>query len=94
MLGQKLEQFLEPDALDVDDQSRSRERSLLYSILDAVTDPILLTDADGRLVVANARAITLFTASEDDSDEPSRPRADEQDAAHVGAVGRSHRADG
>ena len=31
-----------------------RERSLLHGIINAVTDPILLTDADGRILIANA----------------------------------------
>ena len=33
-----------------------QERTLLYSIINAVTDPILLTDTEGRLIIANARA--------------------------------------
>ena len=48
--------------------ARRRERSLLYNIINAVTDPILLTDAEGRLLIANARALTLFTASEEESE--------------------------
>ena len=30
-----------------------QERMLLYSIINAVTDPILLTDTEGRLIIAN-----------------------------------------
>jgi signal transduction histidine kinase len=45
-----------------------RERDLLQSILDRVTDPILLTDAEGRMVVANASAERLFAARDDESD--------------------------
>ena len=44
------------------------ERSLLHNIINAVTDPILLTDTEGRLLVANARALMLFTASEEESE--------------------------
>ena len=44
------------------------ERSLLYNIINAVTDPILLTDTEGRLLIANPRALTLFTASEEESE--------------------------
>src|SRR5215210_1294397 len=50
------------------DRKQGRERSLLFNIINAVTDPILLTDTEGRLLVANARALTLFTASEEESE--------------------------
>jgi len=42
-----------------------RERMLLYGIINAVTDPILLTDVEGKLIIANARAEKLFSAPED-----------------------------
>jgi PAS domain S-box-containing protein len=45
-----------------------RERTLLYSIINAVTDPILLTDTEGRITVANARAETLLSAAEGESE--------------------------
>ena len=45
-----------------------RERTLLYSIINAVTDPILLTDTEGRITVANARAEALLSAGEDESE--------------------------
>ena len=45
-----------------------RERTLLSSIINAVTDPILLTDTEGRIIVANARAEALLAASEDESE--------------------------
>jgi PAS domain S-box-containing protein len=45
-----------------------RERTLLYSIINAVTDPILLTDTEGRIIVANARAEALLAAAEDESE--------------------------
>ena len=51
----------------------ARSGSLLYSIINAVTDPILLTDTEGRLLIANARAETLFTA----------PRGGERGAARA-----------
>jgi signal transduction histidine kinase len=37
-------------------------------LLDAVPDPILLTDNEGRLLLANARAQVLFTAGEHESE--------------------------
>ena len=68
VFSQKLDQILRYQALADGDQRQSRERSLLTSIINAVSDPILLTDTDGRLAIANARALTLFTATEEDSD--------------------------
>jgi len=51
--------------IQVDERRHKRERSWLFSIVNAVTDPILLTDADGRILVANTGAETLLTAGED-----------------------------
>jgi PAS domain S-box-containing protein len=68
VFSRKLDQILRQQALAEGDRKQGRERSLLYSIINAVTDPILLTDAEGRLMIANARALTLFTASEEESE--------------------------
>jgi signal transduction histidine kinase len=45
-----------------------QERMLLYSIINAVTDPILLTDTEGKLIIANTLAERLFLAPDDASD--------------------------
>jgi PAS domain S-box-containing protein len=45
-----------------------QERMLLYSIINAVTDPILLTDVDGKLIIANTHAEKLFAAPEEASE--------------------------
>jgi signal transduction histidine kinase len=45
-----------------------QERMLLYSIINAVTDPILLTDTEGKLIIANALAERLFIAPDDASE--------------------------
>ena len=45
-----------------------QERKLLYTIINAVTDPILLTDTDGKLFIANAPAEKLFVAPDAVSD--------------------------
>ena len=50
VLGQKLDQILRQQALAEGDRKQGRERALLYSIINAVTDPILLTDTEGRLL--------------------------------------------
>jgi len=68
IFSQKLDQILRSQALVEGDRRQGRERSLLYNIINAVTDPILLTDTEGRLLIANSRALTLFTASEEESE--------------------------
>jgi signal transduction histidine kinase len=68
VFGQKLDQIVRYHATTDDDRKQERERSLLYSIINAVTDPILLTDTEGRLLIANTRALTLFIASEEESE--------------------------
>ncbi len=68
VLGQKLDQVLRQDALAEGDRRQGRERGLLYSIINAVSDPILLTDTEGRLLIANTRALMLFTATEEESE--------------------------
>jgi PAS domain S-box-containing protein len=45
-----------------------QERMLLYSIINAVTDPILLTDTEGKLIIGNLHAEKLFAAPEDASE--------------------------
>ena len=68
IFSQKLDQILRAQALVEADREQGRERSLLHSILNAISDPILLTDTEGRLLIANQRALTLFTASEEESE--------------------------
>ena len=68
VFSQKVDQILRQQELTEGDRKQGRERSLLYNIINAVTDPILLTDTEGRLLIANARALTLFTASEEESE--------------------------
>jgi signal transduction histidine kinase len=57
----------------IDERRHKRERSWLFGIINAVTDPILLTDADGRILIANAGAEMLLTA--DDQKSEGRRRA-------------------
>ena len=45
-----------------------RERDLLHGIFDQVTDPIILTDTEGRMVIANGRAERLFATREGESE--------------------------
>jgi len=64
----KMAQLLRRLALSEGDRKQEYERSLLRAIVNAVTDPILLTDPEGRLLIANARARSLFVASEEESE--------------------------
>lgn len=50
------------------DRGLDRERQLLYNIINAVTDPILLTDASGKLIIGNRHAEQLFAARDDESE--------------------------
>src|SRR6185503_9367672 len=52
------------------DQERrwSHERTVLLNLINAVTDPMLLTDTEGKLIVANVRAEKLFIAPDDASE--------------------------
>lgn len=45
-----------------------REHALLFSIINAATDPILFTNMEGQLIIANSRAEMLFTAPDDVSE--------------------------
>ncbi|HYG64398.1 MAG TPA: ATP-binding protein, partial [Thermoanaerobaculia bacterium] len=67
MLGMRLVSLWYRRA-QMDERRHKRERSWLFGIINAVTDPILLTDADGRIVVANAAAERLLTADEQTSE--------------------------
>jgi signal transduction histidine kinase len=57
--------FARPGPVDV---GFGQERMLLYSIINAVTDPILLTDTEGKLMIANTHAEKLFAAPEEASE--------------------------
>jgi PAS domain S-box-containing protein len=50
------------------DPGVDRERHLLYSIINAVTDPILLTDEGGKLIIGNMRAEQLFALRAEESE--------------------------
>jgi len=68
VLGQKIDQVRGRGSLAEEARKLRRERTLFFTIINAVTDPIMLTDIEGRLIVANARAEKLFAASEEESE--------------------------
>jgi PAS domain S-box-containing protein len=51
-----------------DERRHKRERAWLFSIVNAVPDPTLLTDSDGRILIANRGAEVLLSTEEDMSD--------------------------
>ena len=81
VLGQKLEQARGRGSVAEEARKLRRERSLFFTIINSVADPILLTDTEGRLIVANARAEKLFAASEEESE--GRRRAVETEAREL-----------
>jgi PAS domain S-box-containing protein len=68
VLGPTLGRAQTRRALEETERRLRRERGLLYRIINAVSDPILLTDREERIVIANARAEALFAAREDESE--------------------------
>jgi len=68
VLSQKIDQIRGRGSLAEEARRLRRERALFFTIINSVTDPILLTDTEGRLIVANARAEKLFAASEEESE--------------------------
>jgi PAS domain S-box-containing protein len=68
VLGQMIEKVRGRGSMAEEVRKLRRERSLFFTIINSVTDPILLTDTEGRLIVANARAEKLLSASEEESE--------------------------
>jgi PAS domain S-box-containing protein len=67
-LGRQVRRLAELERLRGAERMLVRERALLKSVLAAIPDPVLVTDTDGKLVVANPRADTLFASQEDESE--------------------------
>ena len=68
VLAQKVDQIRGRGNAADEARRLRRERARLTAIVNAVTDPILLTDIEGRLIVANSRADNLFLATDDQSE--------------------------
>jgi signal transduction histidine kinase len=49
-----------------------RDRLLLQGVIDAVSDPILLTDTEGRMLIANTNAENLFASRDGESEGRQR----------------------
>src|SRR6185503_1374524 len=68
VLGPRLAALMAARRVEDAETRLQRERGLLYSIINAVIDPILLTDGDGRIIIANSRAETLLATDDDQSE--------------------------
>ena len=68
VVGPRLAALIAALRLEESERRLQRERGLLSSIINAVTDPILLTDGEGRIIIANARAETLLATDDDQSE--------------------------
>ncbi|MCW5817248.1 MAG: PAS domain S-box protein [Labilithrix sp.] len=68
VLGRKLADLRNLRVLRATERKLDRERALLQSILKSVPDPVLLTDLEGRLVLANPRAEAYFASEEVESE--------------------------
>ena len=66
MLGDKLASVRRRRSAS--DARQVRERQLMLAVLNAMPDPVLITDPDGRLLVANARAERLFASRDEESE--------------------------
>jgi len=68
-LGRCLQRVGAPTiAFGGEDPRLRRENALLFNIINAATDPILFTNMEGQLIIANTRAEMLFTAPDDVSE--------------------------
>ena len=68
VLGRKLVDLRNLRVLASTEKRLERERALQQSILRSVPDPVLLTDPEGRLILANPRAELYFASEEDESE--------------------------
>src|SRR5215218_8884301 len=66
VLGEKFQSLRQRNVTA--DPGVDRERHLLYSIINSVTDPILLTDESGKLIIGNLRAEQLFAIRPEESE--------------------------
>ena len=68
ILGHRVARLRSSRGLADAERRLRRERALLYNVINAVSDPVLLTDTGGRMIIANARAELLLASRDDDSE--------------------------
>ncbi len=71
--GPALHRLAEIESLAVTSRQLDRQRELLTSLVNALPDPVLITDQESNVLLENLRAETLFTS--EDSDSGGRRRA-------------------
>src|SRR5690606_37128846 len=67
-VGGMLERSAELDRLREVREKVEQQRGMLTTIVNALPDPVLITDADNTILLENRRAEALFTTAEGDSD--------------------------
>src|SRR5690606_9611863 len=77
-----LERFAELERLREGRTHVEQQRDLLTTIVNALPDPVLITEADNTILLENRRAEALFTTAEGDSD--GRRRAVEINNLQIG----------
>jgi PAS domain S-box-containing protein len=71
-LGPMLGRIAQVESLLTTGERTGRQRDLLTTIINAMPDPVLLTDAGNNIVLSNRRAEQLFTSQSDDSEGKRR----------------------
>jgi signal transduction histidine kinase len=71
-LGQRILQLRTATRAIEAEHRLSRDRELLLNLINAVPDPVLLTDAEGRILISNTRADALFATKEEQSEGRQR----------------------
>jgi PAS domain S-box-containing protein len=66
--GPVLERVGQLEAVSLRGDRAARQRDLLITIINALPDPVLLTNGDNEIVLANRRAEQLFHSAPEDSD--------------------------
>jgi PAS domain-containing protein len=67
-IGAVLARIAELEQVRSGQRESEQQRDLLTSLVNALPDPVLITDAENNILLENRRAESLFTASEDDSE--------------------------
>ena len=66
--GPTLDRLLQTDALGARVVRFARQRDILTDIINAISDPVILTNEQGEVALANRRAEHLLTTSSEDSE--------------------------
>ena len=72
MLGPRLARLRSHRIVTDENRRLQRDRTLLQGVIDAVSDPILLTDTEGRMLVTNVGAENLFASRDGESEGRQR----------------------